>query len=299
MDRMRSTGCVVAVALGLLACAARPDGIPRGAPRLAREDAGFDADQRLNGVQDPLEIRAPPQGWWEAERPCPAGTAVIVQGSDYDPAHLETVLDLPRIGCARPDGTRHGPSTMFARNGVAISQGFYRNGRKHGAWEEHSPTEPRDRGRSYWDDGVGVGTWASIFRGEVKLLEHRSSREIHRTVRMRGAVVEQGLLVDGLRQGPWTITKDGVTREVEFVDGRAAGASALIGLQACDDFLRRVSACLQGKSGAERYELASLLAFFVDLWEEDGLEVFPGRSEPICVINARNTQDELAEHDCE
>ncbi len=299
MIRTGSPGWLASVTFGALACAARPAGIPNGAPHLARSNAGFDAEQQLNRARGPLELQAPPQGWWEAEHACPAGTTLLVQGSDYDPAHPETASDLPRIGCVRPDGTQHGPSTIFARNGVAIQQGHYRNGRQHGTWEEHSATEPDDGGREYWDDGVGIGTWSSTFGGRERLLEHRGPGEIHRTIREEGAVVEQGLLVDGLRQGPWTITTDGVTREVEFVDGRAAGASALIAVQACDDFLRRISVCLESKSGAERYELSSLLILLVDLWEDFGLEVSPGRSEPLCVVNVRNTQDTLAAHGCE
>lgn len=112
-------------------------------------------------------------------------------------------------------------------------------------------------------------------------------------------MVTQGVLVAGLRQEHWTIMRDGRATAVDFVDGKADGATAPSSIALCDDFARRWSACLQRHPDADRYEMAALLDSMIEAWEDDARARADEDHEPLCVVQVRNTQDDLARRGCE
>ena len=259
--------------------------------------ATFDANPAVNGVLEPAEIEPPPIGWWEAERPCPNGTSlVVIEGSPLDREHPERFA-LPSIHCSRPDGRKHGPSTAFTFNGDPLANAYFRDGHLHGKVHSYYDAKhPDDVDVSVYDEGVGIGTWRTVHHDTVTVTEHRGEGVIYKTEHEKGKLVEEGMLVDGLRHGRWIFGDGAHERIVEYDRGKTKGSAALTGIDVCDAFVDRWLRCLQTKKGAERYEMASLLALIVSMWDSPVLA--KGRDGPICVTHARNTADQFDAHAC-
>jgi len=183
MLRVRSTW-VTRVAAALLACTVC------GAPSTAKsppEPTTAGANEPLSDSAGDLPANpdadyAPPErarglAQWKQSLHCPDGAAVTNVSDD-------------RIGCARPDGTEHGPVTRWrddvlvewyvhkdgpydglaARyhpNGTKAWQGAYRDGKQHGPWNGW-----HDDGKQHYEQVFRAGTRHGRFRqwyGDGKL----------------------------------------------------------------------------------------------------------------------------------
>ncbi|HWB78452.1 MAG TPA: hypothetical protein VG755_25980, partial [Nannocystaceae bacterium] len=229
----------------------------------------FDPDPAMNGVLPPEQIEPPPDGWWEAERPCPLGTALVEFEGHAPDRDRPGTFAFPSIECRRPDGTKHGPSTTFNLGGEPMRTGYYRNGFKHGREQTFTPYD--ELSQVYYDEGVGIGTWRTGTADKVTVSEHRGEGQIYVTRHEHGRVVEEGLYLDGLRHGRWAYADGAQDRVVEFEHGLADGNTLLSPIPECDAFARRWHRCLLGKHGGERYEMATVLSVFIHIWEMPAL----------------------------
>jgi hypothetical protein len=87
--------------------------------------------------------------WWRTEdAQCPGGT---VYGGAAPPDGRE-------VWCALPDGTRHGPNTMWWPNGRTSIVRSYDRGTLHGSMRKWRPDGRRWETGGY-EHGVRVGRW--------------------------------------------------------------------------------------------------------------------------------------------
>lgn len=196
--------------------------------------------------------------------------------------------------CERPDGTQHGAHTLLLDGEVALT-GYYKNGEQHGHLRSTSATPP-SHSDSLYDEGIGVGTWRATEGEVVTIKEHREGGEIHFTQRTAdGRRIAEGVLVDGLRQGPWIFGEGEEQRTTSYDAGTAEGATGITGDVECDAGVQRWRECLAPKRGATRYQMADWLSFYVLIWERVP-EAGDGR--PMCVAYMPLLAQQLAAYGC-
>jgi hypothetical protein len=284
----------------VVACANKPSASTTNSAESPKRVASFAANPAVNGALEPEQIAPPPDGWWESERPCPAGTSLVDdEGIPIDRKNGEKVFMLPKVECRRADGTKHGPSTTFGRDWIRLLNGHYRNGFQHGVWESfYGARKPEDVDRYLYDEGVGIRTWRTVHMDTVTVKEHRGEGEIYITEHKNGRLVEEGLQLDGLRHGPWVLGDGAEQRTVEYDHGKASGSVTITGTPECDAFVERWQRCLRTKKGGERYEMAEQLVTLLAVWPLADHPVLAKKSTgPACLKQARN-EKEFAKHAC-
>jgi hypothetical protein len=120
--------CAVVVALVLTAC---------GGVKKTPEDVDVMTLEEL--AVTPGEGKRVPAKWWQRKLACPR--AAILRGSGPPDGLLAF--------CINEHGAKHGPYTLWHRNGKRSQQGFYRRGFRWGTW-------------TWWDEQGEVERSAAI-----------------------------------------------------------------------------------------------------------------------------------------
>jgi hypothetical protein len=103
--------------------------------------------------------------WWEARRPCPAGSA-LRRDAPAKGAPDQCPQPFCEVWCARPDGQRHGPVTGWYRDsgGRKHHEGTFRDGEKDGRWVAwYLDGGPADDGA--WTMGLQDSLWQQWWEG--------------------------------------------------------------------------------------------------------------------------------------
>lgn len=273
--------CVVCSVLLVVGCKPEPS-TNAPAARAAPAGAVLDPDAAVTADVPPEQIGLPPAGWWKLARPCPQGTKLVELQPSQELSDLGASHERPTFQCQRPDGTVHGPSTLLY-DGQVLSSGYYRDGERHGhQGRPESKPGAGDGSDAVYDHGVGIGTWHDRDGDRVLVKEHRGPGRIYFTERnAAGARRMEGLLVEGVRTGPWIFGDGADERTVVYTEGVAAGDSSITGVAECDAAVARWRRCQDTKQGGRRYEMAEWLASYIWFWEL--VPELNGRNEPQCV----------------
>ena len=123
--------------------------------------------------------------------------------------------------------TKHGPWIEYYNNGKKKSEGSYNNGKREGQWKFYDNDGNIEQEGSYDDKGKYSGDWVQYYPTGDILKEETFSDGYEEGMYIEysedGSIIVQGNYINGMKNGKWTYTVNGVIESGEYIDDKKNG----------------------------------------------------------------------------